>query len=328
MKSNGTETHYLFCNIGWMEYYQGQTSVDRLMGGGAYVAKKGRGLEVCNFLLHNGKFYGYVRPSLERSQININRLGAKSGWDSISGITVIWTARHPEGGTVVVGWYKDATVHRHYQKLKNPSQNHTKNRIKSYRIETTKINANLFSVDERTFKIPRRKSGMGHANVWYADKPENKLLIKEIAKLVGGKHPARRISQSRRTDPDKKVKVEKGAIKKTMEHFEGIGYTVESVEKDNVGWDLEATAGKIKLRIEVKGLSGNAPSIELTPNEYKAFSAKKIDYRLCIVNAALINPELRVCRISEGSGKWIVEGKHDEKVNIKNIQSAFVKINI
>jgi hypothetical protein len=41
-------------------------------------------------------------------------------------------------------------------------------------------------------------------------------------------------------------------------HFEDLGFVADSVEGDNLGWDLEAIHGASgdSLRIEVKGLSG------------------------------------------------------------------------
>ena len=39
----------LFCKIGWMENYCGQTANDQIQGGGSYVKKHGIGHEVCNF---------------------------------------------------------------------------------------------------------------------------------------------------------------------------------------------------------------------------------------------------------------------------------------
>jgi len=113
-----------------------------------------------------------------------------------------------------------------------------------------------------------------------------------------------------------------------VKYFEGIGYTVESVEKDNVGWDLEATLGKKKLLIEVKGLSGSGLSVELTPNEYNAFSEENESYRLCVVYTALSEPTLLVCRFSKESGSWIIEGNQKSIINIKPKQSASIEIRI
>ena len=48
----------LFCNIGWMEKYQGLTDNDQISGGGSFVSEKGMGHEVCNFHSTNERVYG------------------------------------------------------------------------------------------------------------------------------------------------------------------------------------------------------------------------------------------------------------------------------
>lgn len=50
----------LFCNIGWMREYQGQTATDKIIGGGRYVQIEKRGHEVCNFVVARGRMFGYV----------------------------------------------------------------------------------------------------------------------------------------------------------------------------------------------------------------------------------------------------------------------------
>lgn len=319
---------YLFCNVGWMEYYKGQTPGDRIKGGGSYITKEGRGHEVCNFAPYSDKVYGYVRPA--GKQIKIERLGTDADAETISNVTVIWTARHPKGGTVIVGWYKGAIVHRHYANFSDSPSLHKKNGIDGYWIEDKSSNATLLPIDERTFEIPRGKGGMGQSNVCYANPHEHKSLLEEIEKFIGRKKVTAKSQRSRKTDPEKKAEVEKAAIRKTTEYFESIGYTIDSVEKDNRGWDLEAISGKKKLLIEVKGLSGNELSVELTPNEYAALSDsdKKDNYRLCVVSTALTYPRLFVCRYSKEAGKWVVEGKNTAIIDIKPKQSASIEIKI
>lgn len=61
--------------------------------------------------------YGYVEPG---GRINLERLGAARlgvvyGADSVSDILIVWTAKRPQGGIYIVGWYKNATVYRDYQ---------------------------------------------------------------------------------------------------------------------------------------------------------------------------------------------------------------------
>ena len=98
----------------------------------------------------------------------------------------------------------------------------------------------------------------------------------------------------RQVDIFKKQQVEISAIEVTIKYFENLGYIVISKEKDNVGWDLEATNIDETLLLEVKGLSGSISSIEVTPNEYYNLKDKSSHYKLCIVTSALVNPKLEV----------------------------------
>ena len=97
------------------------------------------------------------------------------------------------------------------------------------------------------------------------------------------------------------------------------------METDNLGWDLEAASGKTILRVEVKGLSGSAFSVELTPNEFKAFAEQADAYRLAVVTNALESPELFICRYSKEQKRWIVDGKANKSLQIDTRQSASIK---
>jgi hypothetical protein len=315
----------LFCNVGWMERYQGLRSGDRIRGGGTYVTKEGRGHEICNFSPDKETLYGYVQPPGE--QININRMGANNDDVSIDGVTVVWTAGPPSGGTTIVGWYKDATVFRNYQRFKKVPTVQSQNGIDGYWIKAPFASATLLPVDARVFDIPRAvKGGIGQSNVWYADSPESAPLVKMVRSMIeDGKttHIAKQ-KRGQKQDQEKKAEVERVAIRVCCAYFENLGYEIKSVEKDNVGWDFVAKAGRSSLRIEVKGLSGEAFSIELTPNEYNAFVQQKSDYRLAVVVSALENPSLSICRYSEEVGAWIIEGKEGRVLEIKVKQSASI----
>ena len=318
---------FIFCNIGWMEHYKGQSAHDKIKGGGAYVAKEGRGHEVCNFAGDGKYFYGYVQPTGE--QIKIERLGADKSDEQLAGVTVIWTASSPAGGTVIVGWYKDATVYRHLQQFKKIPALHDKNGIEGYRVMAGTGDVRLLPIDERTFEIPRRvKGGIGQANVWYADAPESMELLGDVKNYLEGQVRIAKGHRTKKTDPEKNARVEMVAIRTVTDYFENYGYEVDSVEKDNVGWDLEAISGKNKLRIEVKGLSGSGLAVELTPNEYVAFLDGQSNYRLCVVHSALTSPTLLICRHSTETGGWIVEDIDGAEVKIKPKQSASIEIRI
>ena len=91
----------------------------------------------------------------------------------------------------------------------------------------------------------------------------------------------------RQLNPDKRHKIEQTAIRVTTKHYKKLGYEIDSVERDNVGWDLNATVNGQILRLEVKGLSQGRVSVELTPNEYRAMKRFRNSYNICAVTKAL-----------------------------------------
>lgn len=108
----------------------------------------------------------------------------------------------------------------------------------------------------------------------------------------------------RKVDVFKKQQVEISAIETTIKYFEGLDYIVISKEKDNLGWDLEASNINETLLLEVKGLSGNTCSIDLTPNEYKNSIDKKEHYKVCIVTNSLTKPKLEIFSFNVELNNW------------------------
>ncbi len=170
----------LFCNVGWMENYNG-TKGDIPKRGGAFNDHS-IGHEVCNFTNVDGKVFGYVRSS---GKIDIKKLGAGKGDEFADGVTVIWTAGPESGGTVVVGWYKNAQVYKEPQKLVKVSNSHKENKLNFYLIEANFIDAYLIPVNERNILVPRAvKGGIGQSNVWYAQAPEARDLVSRIEEYI------------------------------------------------------------------------------------------------------------------------------------------------
>jgi hypothetical protein len=116
-------------------------------------------------------------------------------------------------------------------------------------------------------------------------------------------------------DVAKRLAVELVAMEATRKHFRGNRFTVTDRTKDNCGWDLDAKKGNSELKVEVKGLSGNGATVEVTPNEYEAMGGDHADpnYRICIVTNALSKkPKLRV--FEEANGEWVCAGGEVLKV--------------
>lgn len=79
------------------------------------------------------------------------------------------------------------------------------------------------------------------------------------------------------TDSEHNLKVEEAAIKVVRKYFEKMNYTIESVESDNVGWDLETYLLREPrfFRAEMKGLSGSQPTIGFLQTNTTNFKKKQ-----------------------------------------------------
>lgn len=154
---------------------------DSIERGGKYN-EHSVGHEVCNFSDNSGFLFGYVQST---GNINLTKIGGSKSADSVNGVTVIWTAGPPIGGTAIVGWYKDATVYRELQTISNQSEIQKRNGIQTFRVKAAVKNSVLLPVMERELMIPRGvKSGIGQSNVWFACQEESKNIVELVLKLV------------------------------------------------------------------------------------------------------------------------------------------------
>ncbi|MDN5005547.1 protein NO VEIN domain-containing protein [Bradyrhizobium sp. GCM10027634] len=317
----------LVCHIGWMAAYEGIVGQpDRIVGGGAWVRKNKDGGETCNFLAcDDGYVYGHVetiKGKIDRP-ISIELVGAKPNAPFVDHIDVVWTATDPnKKGRWVVGWYRDARVYRERVPFtKPPSTQHRLEKFKdNYRIRARAENMVIIPHKKRDIGLGRGKGWIGQANWWFPEKQSNAAIRRFVEKVRARIEAGPEAPQANngggggkwggKSDPLRKAEVEKAAILKVREHF--AGYRVESVEEDDLGWDLEARpkGGGTSLRLEVKGLSGPDLKVGLTPREYRAFQ-KHIDgsmpqYRLCVVTGALsAEPKLVIFRFDKAKGRWI-----------------------
>lgn len=307
----------LFFNITWMRSYTGLRN-DSVAGGGDYIKQHGWGHEIFNFSPTKGKLYGY---GAVQGNINIDKLGADSSDEFIKGVTVVWTAKKPTGGTLIVGWYKNATVYRSEQ---IQPRSFRENQI-DYFAECNQKDATLLTEDERVFEVPRGKDGFGQRNIWYAS--NNRTFVSKVNDYIfKGLIPTvirKRKGKPFQVDSIKRKKVENAAIKHIYDYYSKLGYDIKSVEEEKVGWDLEATKGKTKLLLEVKGLSGFEISVELTHNEYTQLKANKNNFRLCVVTSALTKPTGFVFSYSNTDKIWTDE-KQKRKLNFNDLTAARV----
>ena len=152
-------------NVGWMERYQGRTPDDSIHGGGAYVDEHEHGSEVENFLPIGDWYYGYGRPPKSSGVINLKRVdpGVGDGAEYLDGVTVVFVATRPEGGRVVVGWYRNARVWCEGKQRPDPGHD-------GYFAKAKAEDCTLLGIDARTFKVPQGSEGvfgMGQSNIRY-----------------------------------------------------------------------------------------------------------------------------------------------------------------
>ena len=321
----------IFLNVGWMKNYRGFRG-DKISGGGSFVVKKGYGHEIFNFLPENGNMYGYVQPVIPHNTIKIERIGAEPEDDFVKDVLAVWVSKSPSGGVYIVGWYNNAIIYRILQSPSRKTNRKYKGEIFGYYVEAKESHCQLLPLDKRTFQIPRGGGGgMGQSNVWYADTKQHIDFKKMVFKYIKtGNNPVSKNKKGKagspwQTDPLKRQQVEEAAIKKTIEHYEQLGYSITSVEKDNVGWDLEANIGKKKILVEVKGLSQNQIIIELTPNEYLNMQKHEDLYRICVlINALSPKKSLSIFSYSPENNQW--EDEKGKALKISEIIGARMQL--
>ncbi|TVT36802.1 DUF3883 domain-containing protein [Hymenobacter setariae] len=300
----------IFFNTGWMDSYAGNRhNEDPITGGGAHNREEGWGGEIFNFKPYRGKYYGFVRTT-HSGEIKLERLGAAKSDHKIDNVTVVWTAARPideGGGTYVVGWYKNATIFRSEQSRPRQARHSWQGNPIGYQAEAPGDGVVLLTRDARLLPVPRGKGAMGQSNVWYA--LDNLDFVNQVIEYIAsdgllppkGKVKGKRPTQA---DPLVRLEVEKKAVEITWAYYKSLDYELNTVERDKVGWDLTATNGKIKLKLEVKGLSGPAVAAELTANEYKNLLIDRPNYRVCIVTNALTKPKLHIFSYSRTTDRW------------------------
>jgi hypothetical protein len=313
----------IFVNIGWMVSYQGPDN-DPTIGGHGWLKTHAYGHEAWNFQPKDNKLYGYIPRS---ARINLSRLGASKKQKKVENVTVVWIARNPRDQiTYVAGWYIDAVVYLeagHFKLVRSSGD------LVDYQIEAPISNATLLAPDQRVMKVPtaKVKGNLGQSPVWYGN-PEFVAKIRNYLE-TGGVLPKSGLKKTygspKQLDPETRKLVELAAVRHAISYYEspqGGSWMVNSVEKDNVGWDLTVTSGDVNLKVEVKGLSGSDLCVELTPNEYKQMLAtehRKTYVVYIVTNALTSSARSHVfyynAEISKGNQHfWITEDGRTLKI--------------
>ena len=191
----------VFCNISWMTDYLGKTEEDIPVHGGSYIDKHKDCNESFNFLPITdmddenivtllGSYETKSTNGTTSNQTHIEKIigcNVSSKCENVDGVTVVWCATAPEGGSYIVGWYKDATVYRRYRSLELVTDDYEWERW--YNIICEYKNAVLLPVKERLtekWEMKRTnhrndtKIGFGQSNIWYAESPAGREFAKKI----------------------------------------------------------------------------------------------------------------------------------------------------
>jgi hypothetical protein len=319
----------------WMAKYDGDRA-SLSAGGFKFAAEHGYGHEMYNFRKVDGRCYGYVPPT---GTLHFeNHFAVPKNTDVLEGVSVVWTAPHPEqGGRAVVGVWRDAKVYRHDQKSLGSIAARRKigAEIAGYRCVAEAKNCVLLPPDARPFFVsPRQSRGgeswPGQQKVFYP-KPKSQALKRlneilrgmDVRSSLGANAHARKAKKGRsgwQVDVEKRRQIEVAAVKAVGLYLEDSGFTVRSVEKKNLGYDLTATRADETLHVEVKGRSSNEVSAELSVNEfdclrrYDGLRNPKAHYRIAIVTDALAKPTISEFVLVRGptlakNSWWTLDGR-------------------
>jgi len=215
-----------------MKNYAGYSKGDTISGGGSWPDKG----EVFNFAVFKNNYYGYVQPPSNASGINLPRIDPSATGEKLNDVTVVWIANRPGGGSFIVGWYQNATVHATQRPAASGSERNYGTGNIGYFAKASVLDCKLLDDDERTFEIPRGKGYPGRSNTFYQDK-NPAFAAKVLRYIESGGVIKKTIRSGRPRQPDilKRIAVEKAAIETVGAHYVGLGYTITSVERDNIG---------------------------------------------------------------------------------------------
>ena len=186
----------LFCNIAYMKYYKGIIkNVDEPRYGGEYVLRTGDAHEKYNFMPYDTQdgelclgFFETKSTNGEFSnQLHIEKIEGISRRDELAEkVLVVWCAKYHDNRTVIVGWYRNATVYRYYESVDVNLEDgslYTQN----FNIEAAADDCVLLSDGQRNvhiWQVPRknktRSYGFGQANVWFAAEESAAGYVKKI----------------------------------------------------------------------------------------------------------------------------------------------------
>ena len=90
-------------------------------------------------------------------------------------------------------------------------------------------------------------------------------VMPKVGPLAGKKNPSSK--QGRQLDQKVRKLIELTAEDRAEEHYEALGWLVERVGAQKLGYDLRCKKDELELHVEVKGTTSKGLEVILTPNE-------------------------------------------------------------
>lgn len=298
----------LFARIGWMKYYNGPMTGDERPKGGGKYNKTGVGNEAFNFHEVSGRLFGYFQPQMQASTIKLERIVPGTHGDSLDGVLVVFIATDPEHGSQrVVGWYRNATVHRN----RHSSPPYERNGFNYFLVAEAR-DAVLLPTYMRTEIVPGGRGGFGQANICYLYEQDGKskrakwvsealdfvqnyegenLLVNTQAEAAPAVVDSveLEIERSAGFQPNSRIRkvVELHAMGRAHKEFESRGYEVKDVSKKEP-YDLRCTKSDEVKYVEVKGTQTGGMDIVLTAGEVAFIEKNTAQAILCIVHGITV----------------------------------------
>ena len=178
--SNYNSNRILFCYLAYMKTYSGAEN-DVPFNGGSYVKENGTAFERTNFKeREDGYYYGFVEPGRvgdRTHQIHIENIDAAArNTSELDNVLVVFCASPGRNNTIVIGWYRNATVYRDMQ----PSGE------TFYNLRCRIDDGRLLDEEYRRFPVPWARNsayGFGRHHLWYAQsRNDNAKAIADFKK--------------------------------------------------------------------------------------------------------------------------------------------------
>ena len=275
----------LFARVGWMKYYDGPREDDpKPISGGKYN-KEQTGHEVYNYHDINGYCHSFFEPpgrlpASGKKDLNIKRIVPDAEADEVTGVTVVFVARHPSGGQFVVGWHRNATVYCACQRVERFGLDGY-----GYYTRTRTGDVVLLPVSERSWRIPSDHS-FGNSNVCYTLNDDGSLkrlpwqqdILDKIRAYSGPnvyQNPVLEEDEEIRTRSSgqgyglntvQRKAVEDCAMNAAERYFRANGYDFNDTHKTKP-YDYTCTINGEQWFVEVKGTTGQPDKILVTSGE-------------------------------------------------------------